>query len=363
MTAADTNDGAVEPSDIAPGLGDVLPQHRFDEQRLQAHLARHVPATPARFRVRQFQGGHSNPTFLLDAGTWRRVLRKQPPGKLLRGAHQVDREYRVMTALDGSGVPVPRTHLLCTDPDIIGTPFFVMDFVPGLVSAEPHLPDVPMTQRRAVHLAAMTCQATLHSVDWRAVGLADYGRPEQYVARQLKTWSRQFEASRTGDMPAMDNLIRRLGERLPDDVPASIVHGDFRPGNLILDATEPRIGAVLDWELSTLGHPLADLGYYCMPYHLPYGVPGIKGLVGLDLVEAGLPSRDDLLEAYARTGAVPGLASIDYFVAFSLFRLAAILQGVYARALQGNASRADARDVGERAGFLAEHGWAIASRL
>lgn len=363
MTAAGAGNGAAEAADAVPGLVDVLPQHRFDAARLQAHLARHLPATPPRFRVRQFQGGHSNPTFLLEHGAWRRVLRKQPPGKLLRGAHQVDREYRVMTALADSGVPVPRTHLLCTDPDIIGTPFFVMDLVPGRISAEPHLPDIPVGQRRAVHMAAMACLARLHAVDWRAAGLEDYGRPDQYVSRQLKTWSRQFEASRTGDMPAMDNLIRRLGERLPEDVPASIVHGDFRPGNLILDNAAPDIRAVLDWELSTLGHPLADLGYYCMPYHLPFGVPGIKGFQGLDLTEAGLPTRDDLMEAYARTRSRFDKETIDYFVAFSLFRLAAILQGVHARALQGNASRTDARDVGERAGFLAEQGWAIASGL
>lgn len=342
---------------------DVLPQHRFDVGSLQRYLAQHLPEFGGTFEVGQFQGGQSNPTFLLNFGDRRLVMRKKPPGDLLRGAHQVEREFRVMSALQGTAVPVPKMHLLCEDDGIVGTPFFVMDYVPGRFSAEPNLPDFPVPSRTSCWLAMAEVLGALHEVDWRGVGLESFGRPDGYIARQLKTWTRQYEASKTQEMPAMDKLIATLGAHLPEDEAATIVHGDYRPGNMIFTEDLGAVATVLDWELSTIGHPLADLGYFCMPYRVSAEVPGVKGVEGLDLAAEGLPSRDQVVDAYCRTRGIEVPDQLDYFTAFALFRLTAIVQGVYARALQGNASHADALKVGERAGFLAECGWALASRL
>ncbi len=347
----------------APETISVLPQHRFDEERLAAYLAEHHPEFAGAFDLGQFQGGQSNPTFLLTFGSRQLVLRKKPPGELLRGAHQVEREFRVMSALQDSAVPVPKMHLLCEDDAVIGTPFFVMDFVPGRFSAEPDLPEFSQKSRLPAWLAMARVLGALHDVDWRAAGLEGFGKPDGYIARQLKTWTRQYEASKTQEMPAMDKLIATLQQHLPEDGAATIVHGDFRPGNMIFAPDRDDVAAVLDWELSTIGHPLADLGYFCMPYRVPGDVPGVKGVQGLDLAAEGLPTRDEVIEAYARARGIEVPSDLDYFTAFALFRLTAIVQGVYARALQGNASHADALKVGERAGFLAECGWALASRF
>ena len=342
---------------------EVLPQHAFDVDRLRQYLSGALPDFSSNFEVRQFQGGQSNPTFLLTAGNDQRVLRKKPPGQLLRGAHQVEREFRVMSALSQTAVPVPRMDLLCEDEEIIGTPFFVMECVSGRVSAEPHLPDLAPASRRSIWLSMAKVLANLHKVDWHGAGLEGFGKPDAYIARQLKTWTRQYEASKTGEMPAMDKLIAQLERHLPEDETATIVHGDFRPGNMIIAPDADEVAAVLDWELSTIGHPLADLGYFCMPYQVPADVPGVKGLSGLNLEAEGLPQRDEVIETYTAARGITPPANLDYFTAFALFRLAAIVQGVYARALQGNASNADAKSVGARAGFLAECGWAVASKL
>jgi aminoglycoside phosphotransferase (APT) family kinase protein len=346
----------------------VLPQHRFDQQALQRYLAAHLApggdaATPtAPLRVRQFQGGQSNPTFLLRWGAACFVLRKKPPGPLLPKAHLVEREYRVMKALWSSPVPVPRMRLLCEDPDIIGTPFFVMDFAPGRICAEPTLAAVAPAQRRALLDELTIGLAALHRVDWRACGLVGFGRPENFVARQIAVWSRQYQAAQTTALPEMARLTAWLEARLPANPANSIVHGDYRVGNVILHASEPKVLALLDWELSTLGDPLADLGYFLMPYYLRADIPGLKGLKGLDLDALGLPGKDELLATYCRASGRPAVGDLDYYVVLSLFRLTAILQGVYARALQGNAAHADALQVGKRAALLAQTGWAIAQR-
>lgn len=347
----------------APDTIDVLPRHRFDEGRLAAYLDQHLPDFGGQFSLGQFQGGQSNPTFLLTFDDRHLVLRKKPPGELLRGAHQVEREFKVMSALQGTAVPVPRMHLLCEDAEVIGTPFFLMDYVPGRFSAEPNLPEISRHSRTPAWLAMARTLGALHQVEWRACGLEDFGRPDGYIPRQLKTWTRQYEASKTQEMPAMDKLIAKLQQHLPEDEAATIVHGDFRPGNMIFANDSDEVAAVLDWELSTIGHPLADLGYFCMPYRVPGDVPGVKGVQGLDLAATGLPSREEVIEAYANARGISVPDNLDYFSAFALFRLTAIVQGVYARALQGNASHADALAVGERAGFLAECGWALASRI
>lgn len=343
-----------------PELVPVLPAHRFDEQRLTDYL-RQAALLDGPMKVRQFQGGQSNPTYLLETGERSYVLRKKPPGKVLPSAHQVDREYRVMKALgEHSDVPVPAMHLLCEDDDIIGTSFYVMDFVPGRVYSHPQLESLPREERTPVYHASIDTLAKLHSVDYQAAGLGDFGRPQGYVERQMKRWRSQYQASKTDELPAMDNLMDWLDEHLPKDDSAAIAHGDFRLGNLLVAPNGTDIVAVLDWELATIGHPLADLAYYCLPFHLPHGIQGIRGLDGLDLAKRGIPEERHLLERYCQGCGRDGISDWPVFLAFALFRTAAILQGVYARALQGNASNRDALEVGKRAGLMAERGWQIA---
>lgn len=347
---------------IPAGVVDVLSAHRFDEAKLREYLRSHLDGTDKSFTVKQFQGGQSNPTFLLEVGGKLYVLRKKPPGKLLPSAHQIEREYRVIKALQGTDVPVPPVQLLCEDDSIIGTSFYVMDYLEGRILEHPALDNAPRNQRWAIYEAMADTLARLHRVDWKAVGLEDYGRPDNYVQRQIKRWSQQYEASKTGDLPAMEKLIEWLPKHAPATDETTIAHGDFRLGNLMLHPTKPEVIAVLDWELSTLGHPLADLGYCCMPYHQPGDAPGIRGIVGLDLKEHNIPDEDTFVKIYCERVGRDGVPDWYFFLAFSLFRIAAILQGVYARALQGNASNADALKVGERAGVLAEIGWQLAQK-
>ncbi|WP_313086232.1 phosphotransferase [Pseudomonas sp.] len=344
-----------------PELIDVLPAHRFDEAALARYLHQHLPQMGDDLLIRQFQGGQSNPTYLLESAGRRYVLRKKPPGKVLPSAHMVEREYRVIRALaEHTAVPVPPVHLLCEDEGIIGTAFYVMDHVEGRIFNHPALEELPAAERQPIHLAAIDTLAGLHQVDVEAVGLGDFGKAQGYFARQVKRWSGQYQASRTGDMPAMDQLMQWLPEQVPQRDECAIAHGDYRLGNLIFAPGEARVASILDWELSTLGHPLADLAYFCLPYHLPAGVDGLRGLVGTDLQNQGIPSEQAVLARYCQQSGREGIDDWHVFVAFSLFRLAAILQGVYARALQGNASNADALQVGQRAGLLAEAGWRIA---
>ncbi|KAA0694580.1 phosphotransferase family protein [Halopseudomonas laoshanensis] len=341
-------------------LIDVLPAHRFDEARLLSYLNGRLAGAEQGMQVKQFQGGQSNPTYLLTVGEHRYVLRKKPPGKLLPSAHMVEREYQVINALGSTDVPVPTARLLCEDPEIIGTAFYIMDYVEGRVHTQPLLSDVEQSQRLPIYRSMIETMAQLHNVDWKAVGLESYGKAEGYIPRQIKRWSGQFEASRTGDMPAMDALMAWLPENMPKDDHTTIAHGDFRIGNLILHPTEPKVVSILDWELATLGHPLSDLAYCCLPYHLPSGVNGVKGMLGADLKSMGLPEEQQVLEWYCQYSGRSEIPDWNFFLAFSLFRLAAILQGVYHRAVQGNASNADALEVGKRAGLLAERGWEIA---
>jgi aminoglycoside phosphotransferase (APT) family kinase protein len=344
-----------------PELIDVLPAHRFDEAALGRYLRQHLPAVGDDLLIRQFQGGQSNPTYLLESAGRRYVLRKKPPGKVLPSAHMVEREYKVIRALsEHTSVPVPRVHLLCEDEGIIGTAFYLMDHVEGRIFSHPALSELGTAERQPIHMAAIDTLAELHQVDVEAVGLGDFGKAQGYFARQVKRWSGQYQASRTDDMPAMDQLMRWLPEQVPQRDECAIAHGDYRLGNLIFAPKEARVAAILDWELSTVGHPLADLAYFCLPYHLPAGVDGLRGLAGIDLKAQGIPSEQELLARYCQQSGRPDIDGWHVFVAFSLFRLAAILQGVYARALQGNASNVDALQVGQRAGLLAEAGWRIA---
>jgi aminoglycoside phosphotransferase (APT) family kinase protein len=340
----------------APGTAPVLEAHRFDVRALETFLSGRLPEFAAPLEVRQFLGGQSNPTYHLRAASGDYVLRRKPPGKLLPSAHAVEREFRVMAALRETAVPVPEALVLCEDPAVIGTAFYVMRYVPGRVLPELALPGLTPADRRGLWEDAVGVLARLHQVDWRAAGLADFGRPGNYYARQLHRWVGQYRASETETIPAMERLIDWLPAHVPEDDTTTIVHGDFRIGNTIVHSTAPRIAAVLDWELSTLGHPLGDLGYFCTAFRLS---AGIDGLGGLDLAELGIPAEGEVVARYCRLTGRDGIPGWEFYVAFALFRLAAICQGIMGRVRDGTASDPNARRRGERARPLAEAGWAV----
>lgn len=344
-------------------LGPVSEAHRLDEGRLTDYL---VGAGLDDFRqpmtVLQYQGGQSNPTYLLEADGTRYVLRKKPPGKLLPSAHLVEREYRVMKALAQTDVPVPAMHLLCEDDDVIGTTFFVMEFLDGRVLPDPAIPEAPPSERQAIYDSLCDTLAKLHNVDFQAIGLGDFGKPANYVQRQIDRWTKQFHAAKTDEMPAMDALIEWLPANMPDEDETAIAHGDFRLENTILHPTEPRVIAVLDWELATLGHPLGDLAYNCMTFHLPHGAPSLKGISGLDLKSLGIPTEEEYVARYCQMTGRGDIPNFSFYIVFAMFRLASICQGVYARALQGNASSDNALVVGKKAAVLADIAWDIAQK-
>ena len=335
--------------------------HAFDVAALERYLTVRLAGFRGPLDVRQFEGGQSNPTYLLRSGSGDYVLRKKPPGQLLPSAHQVEREYRIMTALRDR-VPVPPTHLLCDDASVIGTPFFVMDCVAGRVFRQPHLPGLPPADRAAMYDDMVDVLARLHLVDVAAAGLADYGKPGNYYARQIARWGRQYVAARTDDIPAMDHLMAWLGEHVPPGDETTIVHGDYRVENLIFHATEPHVIAIVDWELSTLGHPLADLAYNCLTYHLSPEALG-RPDEGTDGDREGIPDEASYVASYCRRTGRDGIPNWNFYLAFSMFRLASILQGVYARALQGNAASAYAKQRGAAARLVADRGWAIATSI
>ena len=341
-----------------PVLVPVLANHRFDEARLAPYLAAELPGFTGPMTVRQFQGGQSNPTFHVATPGGDYVLRKKPPGVLLPSAHAVDREYTVQSALAGTAVPVAPMRLLCRDAGVIGTMFYVMDHVPGRVFADRTLAGVTPADRAAMYDDMNRVMAALHQVDWRAAGLEGYGRPKAYVARQIDRWTRQYVAANVGDVPDMDRLMAWLPARVPAEDETAIAHGDFRLGNLIFHPSEPRVLAVLDWELSTLGHPLADLAYNCIPWRLPVET---AGLLGADA--PGIPAEADYVAAYCRRTGRAAVPELDFFVVFSLFRWAAIAAGVYRRALDGNAADASGLEIGNKFKALAEAAWTLAERL
>lgn len=347
-------------SDVS--LIDVLPQHRFDEAPLWDYLQRHLDDFAGPARLRQFQGGQSNPTYLIETPAKKFVLRKKPPGKLLPSAHMVEREYRILRALPPSEVPVPPARLLCEDVSVIGTAFYVMDHVEGRVITGVTLSKLTPADRASIYDDYARVGAKLHAVDYRACGLADFGKPEGYVARQLDRWTKQYLASQTGENPDMERLIAWLAGHLPQGDETAVVHGDYRIGNTILHATEPRIIAVLDWELATLGHPISDLAYACMYYRIAAKADGTGGLAGVNLAELGIPDEAEFVAKYCRYSGRDHIADWPFFLAFSYFRMAAITQGVYARGLQGNAADQRAMTYGEASKSFAASGWQMAQQ-
>lgn len=345
--------------DSQPITTPVREAHRFDEDALQRYLATNLMGFRGPCSIAQFEGGQSNPTFLLEDGSRRYVLRKKPPGKLLPSAHAVEREYRVMRALAETAVPVCEMLLLCEDCNVIGTPFIVMEHIDGRVFHSPTLPNVDSSDRRAIYRDSIRVLAALHAVHPEDVGLEGFGKPGNYYARQISRWSRQYRASETGEIASMNRLMEWLPENVPADETTCVVHGDYRLGNMILHRDEPRIVAVLDWELSTLGDPLADLSYNQMTHFLTSR--RAPTLSGNNPEVTGIPSHRDQLSEYCKLSGRAGIENWEFYLAFSMFRSAAIGQGVYKRGLDGNASSATALESGKDVESTADIAWRIAS--
>jgi aminoglycoside phosphotransferase (APT) family kinase protein len=348
--------------DTFVGTTPVQDRQRFDVGALDAYLRERVADFHGPLEVEQFKGGQSNPTFLLKTPGARYVMRAKPApaAKLLPSAHAVDREYRVITALGGAGVPVPRTFALCEDEGVIGRAFYLMDYVEGRVLWDQALPGMSRDARRAIYDEMNRVIAQLHGVDYKAIGLETFGKPGNYFARQLDRWTKQYRASETEQIEAMDRLMAWLPGAIPPGDETTIVHGDYRLDNLVFHPTEPRILAILDWELSTLGHPLADFSYHCMSWHIPPAQ--FRGIAGLDLPGLGIPTEEEYVATYCRRTGRDRIGNWDFYLAYNMFRLAAILQGIMKRALDGTAASQQALDAGRRARPLAEMGWQYAQR-
>ncbi len=335
----------------------VREAHRFDEVNLAKYLTDQIEGFREPMTVTQFTGGQSNPTFCIEAGSRKYVLRKKPPGRLLPSAHAVDREYRVLSALQNTDVPVGQTHLLCMDASVIGTPFYVMEHVEGRVFRDVLLQDLSPDGRRAIYDAMNSVLAKLHSVDHQTVGLETFGKPGNYYARQIGRWTKQFEAAKTEEIESMNRLSVWLAENVPSGDETTIVHGDYRLENMIFHPSEPKVLAVLDWELSTLGHPLGDLAYNCMTYYASPHTAIAQPRSEMDRL--GIPSEKEYVAAYCRRTGREKIDEWNFYVAFSLFRSASITQGVYARGLQGNASSEKALSYGHVARSTADLAWTL----
>ena len=345
------------------GTRNVRAAHRFDIDRLDEYLESHIAGYRGPLDVRQFKGGQSNPTYLLETPDERYVLRRKPPGKLLKSAHAVDREFTVISALHAEGFPVPRPYLLCEDEAVVGTTFYVMEYVDGRIFWDLDLPGCSPEERAAIYDNVNETIARLHGFDFEALGLGDYGKPGNYFARQISRWSRQYEASASETIEAMDRLIAWLPESIPEDDSSSVVHGDYRLDNLVVHPTEPSVIAVLDWELSTIGHPVGDFTYHVMAWQMPEIGIGSTGLANKDLETLGIPSEEDYVAKYcARTGRLQGIADRDFYSAYNFFRIAAILQGIAGRVRDGTAASAHADRAAKAVAPLAEMGWQYAKR-
>jgi aminoglycoside phosphotransferase (APT) family kinase protein len=336
-------------------------QHDLPIDRLESWMREHIDGFRAPLAAEQFEGGQSNPTYRLRSGAGSYVLRRKPLGQLLPSAHAVDREYRVMRALAGTAVPMPKVYALCEDDAVIGSAFYLMEFLEGRIFWDPRLPDLAPAERRAMFQSMNAIIAELHSVNYAAIGLAEFGRPGNYMARQVARWSRQYQASETEQQPAMDRLIEWLPCHLPPEGEPRIVHGDYRIDNLIFHPTEPRVIGVLDWELSTIGDPLADFAYHVMAWRVTPEL--FRGLAGIDFTASGIPTEAEYVAAYcARTGC-GHTVDWEFYIVYSLFRLGAIMQGIAKRAIDGTAASREAVELGRLARPLGEQAWALARSL
>jgi len=346
------------------GTKEVADALRFDAQKLADYLALHIEGFAGPLSVRQFRGGQSNPTYELATPARKYVLRRKPPGRLLPSAHAVDREYRIIAALHPTGFPVARPYVLCEDESVIGTAFYVMDYVEGRVFWGPLLPGLTPQQRSAVYDTMNAAIARLHMLDYEKPGLSDFGKPGNYIGRQVARWTKQYRASETETIDEMDRLIAWLPEHLPVEEKSSIVHGDFRLDNMILHPTRPEILAVLDWELSTIGDPLADFTYHLMQWQMPQGLStnGAGSLMGVDLKSLGIPEMDDYVALYCRRTGRTRTPNMDYYAAYNFFRLAGILQGIVGRVRDGTAASENAAQNAAAVRPLAERGWYFAER-
>ncbi len=344
------------------GTREVAAALAFDTARLQRHLQENVPGFAGPLAVRQFKGGQSNPTYLLQTPGRLYVLRRKPPGKLLPSAHAVDREYRVIRALYPQKFPVPEPILYCADESVTGTAFYLMSFVEGRVFWQPDMPGSNPAERAAVYDEMNAVLARLHSFDPAALDLADFGKGENYVARQVDRWSRQYRASQTEEIAEMDRLIAWLPAHLPPTGPVRLVHGDYRLDNAIVAADTPKFLAVLDWELSTLGDPLADFSYHLMQWHMPHSdaAAGTGSLVGCDLAALGIPALPDYVAAYTRRTGLDPRPHLPIYLAYNFFRLAAILQGIVGRVRDGTAANENAPAKAQMVRPLARKAWEFA---
>jgi aminoglycoside phosphotransferase (APT) family kinase protein len=348
------------------GTKPVSERQKFDVGALTEYMRTHVEGFPSgrngAITVTQFKGGQSNPTFKLSIGEQHYVMRSKPgpAAKLLPSAHAIEREFRVMDALHRAGMPTPRQHALCTDESVIGRAFFIMDFIEGRVLWDQALPGMTPAQRRDIYDEMNRVISQLHLVDYAAIGLTDYGKPGNYFARQIERWSKQYRASETEKIEPMEALIAWLPQHIPAGEDSSIVHGDFRLDNLIFHPTEPRILAMLDWELSTVGHPLADFSYHCMSWHIQPGQ--FRGIAGLDHKLLGIPAEQEYIDQYcARTGKTIRRQDFNFYLAYNMFRLAGILQGIMKRYVEGTASSEQALAAGKATRPLAELAWQYAN--
>lgn len=344
------------------GTREVRAAHRFDADRLDEYLTSHLDGYAGPLTVSQFKGGQSNPTYLLETPGRRYVLRRKPPGELLSSAHAVDREYRVISALYAAGFPVPRPILLCSDEEIVGTMFYIMEFLDGRVVWDLDLPDLDPDERRQVYASLNETIARLHNYETSELGLADFGKPGNYFARQISRWSRQYQVSELDRIEPMHRLMTWLPENVPDDDSSSVVHGDFRLDNVVLHAREPRVIGVLDWELSTIGHPIGDFTYHLMAWQMPEVGIGSTGLAGKDLDALGIPSEEAYVAAYCKRTGRDGISDRDFYSAYNFFRIAAILQGIAGRVRDGTAASAHAGKAASAVKPLADMGWSYALR-
>ncbi len=352
------------PADIFSGTKDVAETHKFNEASLEAWMKAHVEGYDGPLEVRQFKGGQSNPTYQLITPNKKYVMRRKPPGKLLPSAHAVDREFRVISALHPLGFPVPRTYGLCEDESVVGTMFYIMDMVEGRILWNATLPDYEPAMRRKIFNAKLETFAWLHNVDWKKAGLEGFGKEGDYVARQIHRWTKQYQMSETTKIPEMDKLIEWLPKNIPPGERTSVVHGDYRIDNMVLHPTEPKVIAVLDWELSTLGDPLADFTYHLMGWEIPSSDPVRPAIAQITDKKAwGIPTRDEYVARYCElTGRDKGIPDLDYYFAYNAFRLAGILQGIVGRVRDGTASNAAAAQNEGRVAPLAQFAYAAAQR-